>query len=178
MDQADVTRRRDAGAPAVTAALPGRYGVFLTVDCALFAGMPAVDPPLRRRPGCFLETLTQPRNLPNTLPCPRLSRHATVATQSSPPASPLLAGLWFTVFFSRRPTEVFGPILRDYSSAADITTVDHYPRRGTTVPIATTKRRSTPRNLSGGRTGGGEAPEEGKPATRRWRPPHPAYRQP
>ena len=50
-------------------------------------------------------------------------------------------------------------------------TIDHYLRRGATVAIVTTKRRSTPRNLSSGRKGGGEAPEEGKPATRRWRPP-------
>ena len=51
-----------------------------------------------------------------------------------------------------------------------MTTIDHYSRRGATVPIATTNRQSTPRNLSGRKKDGGEAPEEGKPATRGWRP--------
>ena len=41
-------------------------------------------------------------------------------------------------------------------------TIDHYPRRGATVPTVTTKRRSIPCNLSGGRKGGEEAPEEGE----------------
>ena len=38
------------------------------------------------------------------------------------------------------------------------------------VPMVTTKRQLIPCNLSGGGKGGKEAPEEGKPATRRWRP--------
>ena len=57
-------------------------------------------------------------------------------------------------------------------------TIDHYPKRGATVPTVTTKRWSIPCNLSCRRKGEEEAPEEGKPATRRWHPPHPASRQP
>ena len=35
-----------------------------------------------------------------------------------------------------------------------------------------------PATYLAGEREGGKAPEEGKPATRRWLPPHPAYRQP
>ena len=88
-NHAAVSRRRDADAPAVIAALPGCYGVFLPDDCAplrwAVRGGPASTSP--RWP--LAEPATQLRNLPSTLPCPRLSRHAAVATQSSTPASPL-----------------------------------------------------------------------------------------
>ena len=86
-NHAAVARRRDADAPAVTAALPGCCGVFLPGDCAPFRwavrGGPASTSP--RWP--LAELATQLRTVPTMPPCPRLSPHAAVATRSSPRAS-------------------------------------------------------------------------------------------
>ena len=72
-NHAAVSRRRDADAPAVIAALPGCYGVFLPDDCAplrwAVRGGPASTSP--RWP--LAEFATQLRTLPTMPPSPRLS---------------------------------------------------------------------------------------------------------
>ena len=72
-NHAAVSRRRDADAPAVIAALPGCYGVFLPDDCAplrwAVRGGPASTP--LRWP--LAEFTTQLRTLPTMPPSPRLS---------------------------------------------------------------------------------------------------------
>ena len=70
MDHATVARRRDADAPAVTAALPGRYGVFSDlVTVRHFAGLSAAVPPLRRRGG---RSLSWPPSCASSQPCCRV----------------------------------------------------------------------------------------------------------
>ena len=84
---------------AVTAALPGCYGVFLPGDCALFAGTPAVDLPLCRR---VCRTLSWPPSCALFQPSPRV--HDCPATPLSPPGvllqPHLFAGLWLNNFFA------------------------------------------------------------------------------
>ena len=73
MDHAAVTRRPDADAPAVTAALPGLYGVFLPGYCAPLRWDARGGPPSTSPRWPLAEQATQPRNLLTQPPCPRLS---------------------------------------------------------------------------------------------------------
>ena len=73
MDHAAVTRRPYADAPAVTAALPGLYGVFLPGYCAPLRWDACGGPPSTSPRWPLAEQATQPRNLLTQPPCPRLS---------------------------------------------------------------------------------------------------------
>ena len=80
MEHPAVARRPDADISAVTADLPGRYGVFVTGDCALFDGTFAAALPLHRRVG---HSLSRPPSCAPSQPCrhvhdcppPRRCRH-------------------------------------------------------------------------------------------------------
>ena len=99
-NHAAVARRRDADTTAVTAALPGCYGVFFClVTVRHFAGLSAAVPPLRRHVG---RSLSLPPSCAPSQPCRRLHdcpSHAAVASQSSPPASLLIRWALIQQFF-------------------------------------------------------------------------------
>ena len=104
MDHAAVTRRPDADAPAVTAALPGLYGVFLPGYCAPLRWDARGGPPSTSPRWPLAEQATQPRNLLTQPPCPRLSppRRCRHPEFSSSLTSSL--GSDSTIFFSRPST--------------------------------------------------------------------------
>ena len=113
MDHAAVTRRPYADAPAVTAALPGLYGVFLPGYCAPLRWDARGGPPSTSPRWPLAEQATQPRTLLTQPPCPRLSppRRCRHPEFSSSLTSSLGSGhrfFCYTVSSRRRPVGVPG----------------------------------------------------------------------